>query len=973
MAGLGALTNHTPRMPTDAVLMLTDLVDSTRLGERLGDAQAAAWWQAHDRVARDLLHRWHGREIDKSDGFLLLFEHIDDAVGHALAYHRALRQLQPPLQARAGLHVGAVMTRANDAQDIARGAKPLEVEGLAKAIAARIMALALGGQTLLSAAARSALGPASWRLHSHGHWRLKGLAEPLELFEVGDAGVVFAPPPDSPKAYRVLMAQGHWSPVRELAHNLPAERDALIGRADMLAALAEHLDAGCRLVSLLGIGGIGKTRVALRYARSWLGDYPGGAWFCDLSQARSANGIVHAVAHGLDVPLGKADPINQLGAAIAGRGPCLVILDNFEQVARHAESTLGVWLERAPQARFIVTSRELLGIAGEQALVLAPMALDDAVQLFCRRVEAAGLGPAGDALDAAESADIALLVELLDRLPLAIELAAARVRVLPVKALLQRMGERFSLLTSTSGRRDRRATLIATLDWSWDLLTAAEQSALAQLSVFEGGFTLRAAEAVVDLSMAGSAPWVANVVQSLLDKSLIRSLPGHRLGLLRTVQDYVCARSAASASAGTGPHDLAPAERRHWRYFAGLDERQAIAERCVELGNLVVACRRAAAAEPAQAVAALVNVWAALRLTGPFETARELVTHVESFGLCDARSQIDLDWIMASAQQHQGELASARGRIELALTRAGQLADPSARARLLCSMAELSMAAGQNQAAMAQLVEANGLELSASDAPLRCRILNTLGGLDLAESRLTSAATHYQAAMALALHMGDLHWQGGLHGNLGVVRYAEGRLHEAREHYEKALRLTEQVGDRRWEGNTRCNFALLRHDLGDHSGAESELIAVLQLARAMGHRRLECTALCNLGIVTEALGITEAALDHYRHAVTMATELGDQRSQGQFRGYLGLLLARTGSGAEALDCLELAQTLLHDGGDPASLGLLLCQSCMAAGCLGNEALARQQLLRAESLLSSLPVAPESELGRALQAARVSQS
>jgi class 3 adenylate cyclase len=209
-------------------LLLTDLVDSTALAERLGTDAAAALGAQHDRVARDLLAQFDGREIDKTDGFLFLFEDPQAAADYALAYHRALKPLE--LKARAGLHTGEVVLRENPAADVLRGAKPLEVEGLAKSLAARVMGIAVGGQTLATAAAVEALrvaravandgridGGLSGRVAvSHGHWRLKGVSEPVELFELAFAkDRAFPPPPDGAKAWRVVWQDEAWLPARE--------------------------------------------------------------------------------------------------------------------------------------------------------------------------------------------------------------------------------------------------------------------------------------------------------------------------------------------------------------------------------------------------------------------------------------------------------------------------------------------------------------------------------------------------------------------------------------------------------------------------------------------------------------------------------------------------------------------------------------------------------------------------------------
>ena len=209
---------------------------------------------------------------------------------------------------------------------------------------------------------------------------------------------------------------------------------------------------------------------------------------------------------------------SNLTEAIAGRGRCLIVLDNFEQVVQHADATVGRWLD-APDAAYMVTSRERLNLAGEVVQVVQSLPLDGAaIELFVAR--ARGVKP-DFTLDDSERRVIAQVVGLLDGLPLAIELAAARIALLSPAQLLLRLRERFTLLAGRRGP-SRQATLRAAIDWSWHLLNAWEQAALEQCSVFEGGFTLAAAEAVIDLSDWHDVPPVVDAIQALVDKSLLR-------------------------------------------------------------------------------------------------------------------------------------------------------------------------------------------------------------------------------------------------------------------------------------------------------------------------------------------------------------------------------------------------------------------------------------------------------------------
>jgi len=200
-------------------VLLTDVVDSTSWHASVGDEVAARTWATHDRVARSLVRNWHGREIGRTDGFLLLFDTCDDALGFAWDYHDALGALEQPFAARVGVHCGPVVLRENSPSDVAAGATPYDVDGLAVPTAARIMSLARGGQTLFSAdAARSLSAPPKRPrdITARGHWRLKGLEEPIELSEVSPPGRSVAPPDETSKAYRVFRRDGLWVTSRQL-------------------------------------------------------------------------------------------------------------------------------------------------------------------------------------------------------------------------------------------------------------------------------------------------------------------------------------------------------------------------------------------------------------------------------------------------------------------------------------------------------------------------------------------------------------------------------------------------------------------------------------------------------------------------------------------------------------------------------------------------------------------------------------
>jgi len=799
-------------------------------------------------------------------------------------------------------------------------------------------------------------------------------------------------------------------------HSLPAERDTFVGRASELEELAALIEAGHRLVSVLGIGGTGKTRLALQLARSALPRFPGGAWFCDLSEARSVDGIVSAVASALDVALAKADPVAQIGHAIAGRGRCLIVLDNFEQVARHAEETLGAWLDRAGEATFVVTTREVLGLPGERALALAPLVSRDATALFVERAR----GTRSDfAPDASELAEIDRLVSLLDRLPLAIELAAARVRVMPPRVLLQRMTERFRLLSSSGARRTRQSTLKATFDWSWELLSPDERAALAQISVFEGGFTLEAAERVLSLAEL----WPADAVQALVDKSWVRPAPEGRFDVLVSVHEYAAQQLATDGTfPGSGPSAESAAQQRHGAHFAelgsddaldALDRHGGLARFSAlsrDLDNVVIACRRAIARGDAPiAAAACRAAHAVLGMSGPVSRASELVEATLRVPVLAPSARARLEFVAGRVAWTQGRSEPARQHYEAALALARGIGDRRLEGTALSYLATLHRDCGEMEMAR-ERVEAALATLEASgDRAATLPPLGELANIEFELGLIDAAAARHETAIALAREVGDRRAEASTTANMGNAFEVVGRTEEARACYESALSIHREIGNRRSQGILTLNLGLMDArqgraeqaralcgaalviarevaDRGSEGFALSSLalieddvdrpdeclalhVAALAVHRETANRRGECVALLNIGDLQRRIGRHAEALDAIESALALTRALGSARLEGVVLSNLARLHLEVGRTDDARASLDDAERLLRMARDAAELGKVLCSRATLALRDGHIEDARTALAEAEALAAQVGAGHDSDLGLEIAALR----
>jgi predicted ATPase/class 3 adenylate cyclase len=489
-------------LPRGTVTFLfTDIEGSTRLLHEVGEARYGELLSEHYRELREVFSRHTGVEVGtQGDSFFYVFAHAKDALAAASA---AQAQLSTgPIRVRMGLHTGIPLLTED-------GYVGIEIHR-----AARIAAAAHGGQVVLSKETRSSIDDA-FRVRDLGEHRVKDFDEPVWIFQLGRQA---------------------FPPLKTISNtNLPRPVSSFIGRDREVEAIASLFRDGARLVTLTGPGGSGKTRLAIEAAAELVPDQRNGVFWVGLAPLRDPALVLETIGR----TLGAKDGL----AAHIGEKEMLLLLDNFEQVVE-AATDIPLLLEACPNLRLLVTSRELLRLRGEVDYAVPPLADREAVELFCARAH-------GEPDHA-----VSELCRRLDNLPLALELAAARTRVLSVAQILERLAQRLDLLKGGRDAEARQLTLRATIEWSHHLLTPGEQRLFAALSVFAGGCTLQAATTVAGADI--------DTLQSLVDKSLVR-FRDERFWMLETIREFAVERLA----------ELGEAEklrRRHAELFVALAE-----------------------------------------------------------------------------------------------------------------------------------------------------------------------------------------------------------------------------------------------------------------------------------------------------------------------------------------------------------------------------------------------------------------
>ncbi|MGH8927089.1 MAG: adenylate/guanylate cyclase domain-containing protein, partial [Acidimicrobiia bacterium] len=544
-------------LPTGTVTFLfTDIEGSTRMLQRLGERYPAVLEQ-HSEIARNAIAKHEGIVVStEGDSFFAVFKSAPKALEAVADLQRGLATAVWPdgasVKVRAGIHTGDGTTGGDN------------YVGLDVHRAARIAAAGHGGQVLVSnptAVLAEGQLPMRTSLRQLGEYRLKDLTRPETIHQL-----------------RIDDLPNDFPPLRTLdlvPNNLPVELTSFVGRPE-LAQIVGLLDES-RLVTLTGPGGTGKTRLSLQAAADLTGRFADGVWFVPLAAITEPDLVASAVGGALGMQPSSEDPDHRLAEYLRTRD-ILLVLDNFEQILKEAPQVAG-WLQGAPRLKVLVTSRGPLHISGEREFPVPPLALPsdtdvpspevlcgiESVALFVERATAARPDFRLDSRNAPIVVDI---VARLEGLPLAIELAAARIRLLPLEGIRERLNSRLGLLTG--GARDlpeRQQTLRNAIEWSYDLLDDPHQRLFARLAVFVGGFGIEQAEQVCDRGLDLD---ILEGLSTLNDQSLIRTVAsdGGRFLMLETIREYALERLRHGPEEGE-------IRRRHAQAFRSLAEEAA--------------------------------------------------------------------------------------------------------------------------------------------------------------------------------------------------------------------------------------------------------------------------------------------------------------------------------------------------------------------------------------------------------------
>ena len=689
----------------------------------------------------------------------------------------------------------------------------------------------------------------------------------------------------------------------ELPLHLPPDLNRFFGREDEIEQMGEMLTQN-RLVTLLGPGGIGKTRLSLAAARRHAALFPGGLWFVSLADVMTPERILPTIRDSLDLPRNATEtPLTQIAERLKGELHCLLILDNFEQIAAQGASLVPSLLSRTPNLTVLVSSRRRLGVPGERQKTVSPLAPEASVALF------------SDRASVAPSEDIAALCRELEGVPLAIELCAARAGVFSVAEMREKLTERFALLASTDTEKTaRHRSLFAAMDWSYRLLTPEQRRFFGGLSAFRGGWTREAAERVCD------EPSASEYLGQLRERSLILSeeLDGSiRFRMLESLREFAEERLSKG--------ERRELERRHTDFFrdfalecepklSGADSKAWLDRLEADHENLRIVPASVAFASALWWFWYQHGHWTEGRARLASALQEPLPT--ESEAIKNRAKALDGAGVL-SYSQGDYETALTLGEGSLALRR--EIGFQKGVASSLNNLGNILRDKGDYAGAKARYEEGLRVSQELGNAAFTASLSLSLGVVLAEQGDSESAKRYYRQSLRARREIGDLPGVSVALNNLGNLAIEACDYGAAKVSYRESLSIGREIGDHRMIAYAAGNLSSVFVEEGDLAQAQTLLEESLAIRRELGDRQGIAYCLDSLGMIAQIRGEFAQARTLYVESLTLRRELEDRRSAAQTLEAMASLDAAQGATTRAAQLWGAAEALREEVGAPLPL------------------------------------------------------